>query len=317
MEKKDVFVTYSWDNEEHKNRVLAFVNDLRREGFNAEMDRLRSQNETATDFPKMMHQAMTDYEKVIVVLSRGYKVKAESFKGGAGNEYNLIIKDIETQSNKYILVSFEPISDEIAPLSFRGRQTINVSDQNNLNELFAKLQNEKIIDFSEVGKQKPVIKKTTIPKFEFQVNNLEISSLESKINGANMFANKYDDIEYQLNIKLENTTTETFSDYSLEMSCPKSATEHNVEGRIEGNYKIIQFDDNPKIFLGQTKEFKLNNFVVRQNNAEEILKDKVTICVSTNKGKVIKEFELNEVLFIDNYRNEKLTVGMFQDRHYG
>ena len=77
---------------------------------------------------------MTDYEKVIVVLSKGYKDKAENFKGGVGNEYNLILKYIETQKNKYILISFEPISDEITPLNFKGRHIFDLSNKKNLNE---------------------------------------------------------------------------------------------------------------------------------------------------------------------------------------
>ena len=37
---KEVFVTYSWDNEEHNDKVIAFTNELRDQGFEAEMDRL-------------------------------------------------------------------------------------------------------------------------------------------------------------------------------------------------------------------------------------------------------------------------------------
>ena len=40
----------------------------------------------------MMHKAMTDYEKVIIILSRTYKLKAEAFKGGVGNEYLLVMR---------------------------------------------------------------------------------------------------------------------------------------------------------------------------------------------------------------------------------
>lgn len=107
MVEKDVFVTYSWESEEHNDKVLSFTDFLRSQGFSAENDKFHSQNETATDFNKMMHQAFTDYKKVIIVLSKGYIEKATKFKGGVGNEYSMIIKDIETSVNKYILVAFE------------------------------------------------------------------------------------------------------------------------------------------------------------------------------------------------------------------
>lgn len=80
MEEKEIFITYSWDNEEHKNKVISFTNLLRDNGYAAEIDRMHSQNETATDFKQMMHKAMTDYKKVIVVLSKGYKEKQKPLK---------------------------------------------------------------------------------------------------------------------------------------------------------------------------------------------------------------------------------------------
>src|SRR5258706_6765887 len=116
--EKEVFVTYSWDTEDHQLKVLAFFNHLRKNGYHTDIDRKVSQEETAADFIKMMHSAMTDYKKVIIVLSTGYKEKADSFKGGVGTEYGLIIKDISDHPNKYILVSFEGISNSILPLNF-------------------------------------------------------------------------------------------------------------------------------------------------------------------------------------------------------
>ena len=71
------------------------------------MDQMLIQESTALDFIEMMHRAMTDYTKVIIVLSSGYKSKAEGFSGGVGNEYSMIIKSIRENPNKYILVSFE------------------------------------------------------------------------------------------------------------------------------------------------------------------------------------------------------------------
>ena len=66
----------------------------------------------------MMHKAMTDYYKVIIVLSKGYKEKADNFKSGVGQEYQLIINDIIENTTKYILVSFEGIPNDIKPLNF-------------------------------------------------------------------------------------------------------------------------------------------------------------------------------------------------------
>lgn len=315
--KKEVFITYSWDSEEHIEKVVSFTNHLRDEGFDAEMDKLHTQNETATDFYKMMHQAMTDYEKVIVVLSKGYKEKAENFKGGVGNEYNLILKDIETQNNKYILVSFEPISDEITPLNFKGRHIFDLSNKKNLNELYAKLQNVKTIEFAEVGTKKPIIEKTVIPKFAIQEQNLEVGNLNCSVDNSSQFAQLFTKIEFDLNLEIVNNSKETFSDYNIEVFYPVNSTNFDTNGRIEKNHKIITYDNNPKLFPTQTRSIKLESLIVRNNNADEIIASNLLVKIFTDKGVSEKEFPLQEVLITRSvYGDKKLTLDQFHDKNY-
>jgi len=315
--KKEVFITYSWDSEEHIEKVVSFTNHLRDEGFDAEMDKLHTQNETATDFYKMMHQAMTDYDKVIVVLSKGYKEKAENFKGGVGNEYNLILKDIETQKNKYILISFEPISNDITPLNFKGRHIFDLSNKKNLNELYAKLQNVKTIEFAEVGPRKPTIEKKVIPKFEIKETNLEIGNLLTNMDNGSQFGQLYTKIEFDLNIEIKNNTKETYSDYNIEVSYPVNSTNFDVNGRIENNSKIITYDNQPKLFPTQTRTIKLENLTIRNGNAHDLLNSSIVVKIFTDKGMVEKEFALRETLSIRTmYGDKKLTEEMFHDKNY-
>ncbi|KAA2238770.1 hypothetical protein F0L74_21380 [Chitinophaga agrisoli] len=56
---------------------------------------------SSIDFSTMMNYAIQDSDKVVVVLSRAYKRKAEENKGGVGVEYNLILGDIDKHTNKY------------------------------------------------------------------------------------------------------------------------------------------------------------------------------------------------------------------------
>lgn len=317
MDKKDVFVTYSWDNEEHNDKVLSFTNFLRDNGFNAEVDKFHSQKETATDFYKMMHQAMTHYDKVIVVLSAGYKEKAENFKGGVGNEYSLILKDIETSTNKYILVTFGKIDDSITPLNFKGRQILELSDKRNINELFAKLKGEGLIEFSEVRDYKPEIQKKIIKEFIIEEKNIEIVGLDFKVDSTSQFAQLFTKIEYDLNLEIKNNTDNTFSDYSLEIYYPKNSTDYNVEGKIEGNYKKVTYDNNPKIFPQQSKSIKLEKFYIRHFTAEEILNSKILVKIFSEKGAIETEFNVQDVLYINTiYGKEKVNINKFQDKNY-
>ena len=315
--KKEVFVTYSWDSEEHIEKVMSFTNLLRDQGFDAEMDKLHTQNETATDFYKMMHQAMTDYDKVIVVLSKGYKDKAENFKGGVGNEYGLILKDMESQKNKYILISFGPISDDITPLSFKGRHIFDLTNKKNLNEVYAKLQNIKTIEFAEVGLQKPAIEKVAIPNFMAANTNLTIVNLVARMDNGSQYGQLYTKMEFELNLEILNETEETFSDYNIEIAYPVNATDFDVNGRIENNMKIIALDGNTKIFPGQTRTIKLENLTIRNANAADFLGTAMVVRIFTQNGKAERSFPLNEVLTMkDVYGEHKLTTDMFHDKNY-
>ena len=161
MEQKDVFVTYAWDTDEHQQKVTDLVIYLREQGYDAEFDKIVSQNESSTDFTKMMTKAMTHYKNVIVVLSKKYKEKATTFEGGAGKEYGLIIKDIDDNPKKYILVSFGDERKDISPLHFKDREVIDISDLKNNNEiqniLNSKLQNKNLLIFPPTKKNKPKV----------------------------------------------------------------------------------------------------------------------------------------------------------------
>ncbi|MCQ2016672.1 toll/interleukin-1 receptor domain-containing protein [Clostridium butyricum] len=169
---KEVFVTYSWDSHTHQEKVMQFVNFLRKKGYAADMDISLSQEETAMDFNIMMHNGLLNYKKVVVVLSKEYKRKAEKFEGGVGKEYRIIIDEILKNKNKYILVSFQDFDskslEEILPLWLKGRSVINlIKDQdNNFVDLFSKLSDKKIYSFGEVATEKVEIHEKPIEEFK-------------------------------------------------------------------------------------------------------------------------------------------------------
>jgi len=162
---KEVMVTYSWDNEEHQQKVLSLTQYLRQEGFAADVDIKLSQEESAIDFTKMMHRTL-QYGKVIVILSKGYKEKKEEFKGGVGFEYKLILDDIEKNPKKYILISLEPMSDEIIPFGFRGREIVDMTKAGSHEKLNFKLLDVPRYAFARVKDTKPKLTSKSIAAFE-------------------------------------------------------------------------------------------------------------------------------------------------------
>lgn len=108
-----IFVSHAWLNGKPDQRIIEFVSFLRENGYDAECDAMYLQEKTATHFTEMMANALRSAEKIIIVLSKNYKQRAEEFKGGVGIEYKYIIDDFSRNENKYILASFMGRSDSI------------------------------------------------------------------------------------------------------------------------------------------------------------------------------------------------------------
>ncbi len=315
-ERIKVFVTYSWDNEEHKEKAIAFTNFLRDNGFHAEVDKMLVQNETAKDFKVMMHKGMTDYQKVIVILSEGYKKKAEEFIGGVGTEYTLILKDIEVNPNKYILISFEGHNDNIAPLFFKSREIIDFSKDNEgeKQKLFAKLLDKKLYEFSEVAPKLPTIETSKIPSLFAEKNKVIISDIKlvSNTGTSSYFYQLLKYIELELNISFVNLSESVINEYNVEIHYPKQIVSYEVDGRIEGDYKIINIEKSDRIFSNQTTSIKLEKIVIRNYTINEIISKSIIIKIYTEHGVFEKTFPLNDFLVKDfNGVSKKLDSSLF------
>ena len=325
-EKKDAFVTYSWDSDKHNEQVISFTNYLRNKGFEAEIDKLLIQKETAIDFLKMMHKGMTDYNKVIVVLSKGYKEKAEAFRGGVGNEYSLILRDIDTNPNKYILVTFEEITDEILPLFFRGRHIIDLSkkDSEKMNELFAKLQNKEIYKFSNVAEKKPQIEEKEIHSFldsrepitieKFNIVQRDSSSQRDFSSQARL----YNHIGFTIELSLKNNSDKPLSDYSIEVWFPPKSTSPDIFGRIEGDYKVVTYENNSgRIFPNQVKIMKINNFKIENTTVSDIIEKEIKVVIYSEHGSLEKTFPINDIeVKMENNGKTKIRTDIFLDRFH-
>ena len=165
-----VFVSYAWEDEEHNSKIISFVDFLRKKGFDASMDKKDSQKESAVNFNKLMVNGIQNSDKVIVVLSKNYKLKADGFEGGVWQELNMIIEDMKNSKNKYIFVHFGKNQRiEVTPTVIAGIDILDLKkdqDENNFNLLFAKIKEENIIEFSEVSKEEVLIKKIEIKPFK-------------------------------------------------------------------------------------------------------------------------------------------------------
>lgn len=166
-----VFISYCWENEQYQEKVISFVDFLRQKGFNADLDISMMQEQTSTDFNRLMHKGIKSYDKVIVILSEQYKKKAESFEGGVGKEYRYIQNTIDKEPRKFVFASFIPLTanviEKITPLDFQGRELVDLKkdEKNSFQYLFSKLTDINQYNFSTVASNTPLVETKKIKTF--------------------------------------------------------------------------------------------------------------------------------------------------------
>lgn len=164
-----IFVSYAGDKTKHKLRVESFVDMLREMGFNAQMD--SSLKEKYPDIDEMMTIGL-QMDKIIIVLSEEYKLKADGRIGGVWKEFKLIADDLEEHPKKYIFVSFDAYSpsmkSKISPKRIGNRWIVDLTKDRtkNYNELIAFIKEEKEYPFKEPNRSIASVKPNSIMPFE-------------------------------------------------------------------------------------------------------------------------------------------------------
>ena len=129
-----VFISYSWDDEQHEAWVLNLATHLQSKyGIRVILDNWEMK--LGKLLPHFMEHAITDSQRVICVMTPNYKKKTEKLVGGVGVEYSIISaeiqKDIKTE--KFIPL-FRSGNLEDIPVFLSGRDFIDMRDDANYEE---------------------------------------------------------------------------------------------------------------------------------------------------------------------------------------
>lgn len=89
---KKAFISYSWDNEEHKKWVLKLATNLRSHGVDVILDQWDAR--LGNDLPFFMEQGLTNSHFIICVCSDKYVEKANGGTGGAGYEKRILASEM-------------------------------------------------------------------------------------------------------------------------------------------------------------------------------------------------------------------------------
>ncbi len=109
MKRPIVFISYSWDSEEHKEWVLKLASDLMKKyGIDIILDRFELS--AGRELTYFMESSIEKSDKVLLILTPTYKVKSEKRQGGVGYETSMISQEIfESPINQ---VKFIPVLRE-------------------------------------------------------------------------------------------------------------------------------------------------------------------------------------------------------------
>ncbi len=100
-----VFISYSWDDEKHKQWVLDLANKLVNEGVNVILDRYELR--PGKSLPHFVETSIKKADRIIIVFTPNYKLKAEKRSGGVGYEYSIMnakLYENQTENEKIIPV---------------------------------------------------------------------------------------------------------------------------------------------------------------------------------------------------------------------
>lgn len=138
---RTAFVSYSWDNEQHKRWVKNLSDKLVENGIQVILD----QNDLllGDPLPHFMEQSIVESDYVLIICTPHYKQKADARKGGVGYEESIISSDVFMTQNhrKYITILAEGTWETSTPIWAGGKYGVNLSDHQLDGEEFDKLIN--------------------------------------------------------------------------------------------------------------------------------------------------------------------------------
>jgi len=158
MSKKNpvVFIHYSWDSEQHKDWILSLANRLVADGVDVIFDRFDLRLGTNTTY---FMEKVTTADKILVIMTTSYKLKADDRSGGAGYEFQIIASEINSnlKSTKILPLLKEGNKNVSIPKilqSFTYLDIINDIDfEKNYITLLSEIYNEPIIKKPPLGKK--------------------------------------------------------------------------------------------------------------------------------------------------------------------
>lgn len=121
------FISYSWEDEEHRTWVREFATRLRADGIETAIDQWDAV--PGDQLPSFMETAIRSNEYVLIVCTPKYKQKSDNRQGGVGYEGDIMTAEVMGKSNhrKFIPILRKGSWPDSAPTWLGGKYFIDLS----------------------------------------------------------------------------------------------------------------------------------------------------------------------------------------------
>ena len=142
-----VFISYSWEDKEHKEWVKQFTDRLLDNGIDATLDQYDLP--LGERLPQFMEQSIASSDYVLIICTPTYKTKSDKRSGGVGYEENIISGELLTTGNerKFIPIICKGTVQTAMPNCLSGKLGIDLTNEQhyeeNFNDLLTTLQGKK------------------------------------------------------------------------------------------------------------------------------------------------------------------------------
>lgn len=163
-----VFISYSHDNEEHKDWVYKLATDLMGKGIETILD--QCDLELGANLPKFMEHGLQDSDRVLVVCTDNYNTKSNEGTGGVGYENNILTAELmfNQSTTKFIPVIRSVSTQMKTPICLASRLYIDFSNDKIIEESFKQLVHEiyglKLRPKPKLGQNPFLKKKSSLPE---------------------------------------------------------------------------------------------------------------------------------------------------------
>ncbi|MFM9943645.1 MAG: toll/interleukin-1 receptor domain-containing protein, partial [Bacteroidia bacterium] len=159
-----VFISYSWDNEVHKQWILNLAERLSSNGIEVILDRYHLR--PGKSLPHFVESSIKDADRIIIIFTPNYKLKADKRDGGVGYEYSIMNAELyknQTSNEKIIPMLRSGGLEESIPTFMQQFIHIDIRNNENFetsyNDLLREIYNEPVIQKPMVGKKQIFEKK--------------------------------------------------------------------------------------------------------------------------------------------------------------